>query len=146
MRHLQLVAKFALASVLLLASGSCVAADRNDVMYERASALTKVTRAMAAQARRAGGTTVEEVSVVPDSLGPVLKQGTAHDPGLLTSFNGQAIRIRLEAAVATLLVCDAEMKSAAIEDVSCTPGIDRHHWTEAKRPCEFSIGTRELCR
>lgn len=134
------------AALVILAVPSCASADNDsEAMYKQASALTKVTGAMAVEARRATAPQ-EDQSSLPGKLGPLLQRGTAHDPGMLAALSDRTLRVRLDPPHAMVLVCDAEGRTALIEDASCTAAADRHHWRDdAGRACGFTLGA-EACR
>lgn len=140
----QVLLGLAAAAMILTLSSSCGFAQQDVKLYQSGSALTKLTRAMAAQARHVDGV-LEEDSFLPEAISPNLKQGTAHDPQLLDPFKGHVLRLRIENHHALILVCQEQ--TALIEDASCTANIDRYSSLEGRTsPCEFTMKVAEFCK
>ncbi len=74
----------------------------------------------------------------------LLNRATQTDPTLLTPFREYVLRARQQDGHADLLVCTKDGRTALLEDVGCTEGLDRPAWTEVA-PCEFSLSIPAVC-
>jgi hypothetical protein len=113
-------------------------AKRDSEMYQRASALTKLSAAMEAYVRfgnPAPSLTSEEM----------LAEGTAHDPALLTNVGDFTIKVLARERHAVVLMCTKAGDSALLEDAGCTAPLETHHWQQARRACNFTVDVAIVC-
>lgn len=125
-----------LAAVLV---NGCALPRNEQEMNSMSSALTKVSAAVDATARyRRSADTLDE-----DQL---LRMSTAHDPGLLKSFEKQKIRVLRAERNTAVLVCDAKTAQPLLEDAGCTPQLDAHRWRDSPQGgCVFSLDLEKVC-
>lgn len=76
----------------------------------------------------------------------LLAEGTRNDPGLLAAFSGYRLRLAREQPRALLMVCTRDGKQALMEDVGCTPKLDKRLWEQGNAPCEFTLEIKEACQ
>lgn len=74
--------------------------------------------------------------------GDILAVSTRHDPGLLSHFGDNVIRVKLEGKAAALLLCDNAGRKALVEDVACTPEPD---CIAKGRRCDFYLDVNAVC-
>jgi hypothetical protein len=74
-----------------------------------------------------------------------LKQATAHDPGLLSPFDGYRLAVRREETHVGLLVCDSEGKLAYFEDAGCTATVEKNYSAGDLPPCKAVLNLAETC-
>lgn len=131
----------AIVAALCVALSSCAfTQDRQDAeeMYTHASALTKLS-------------TVVESTVRYKNPSPTLTENellavsTAHDPQLLAPFANYRIRVLSQNRHAVVLMCSLSGDTALLEDAGCNEHLDRHHWQESKRPCQFTLKIEKVC-
>lgn len=77
----------------------------------------------------------------------LLSLSVAHDSGLLRRFKDYSIDVTRHGDFAIILVCDEQKRFALLEDVTCTPGVDRPHWDRvAKAQCRLTYSPAEISR
>lgn len=77
----------------------------------------------------------------------LFSEGTRGQPGLLAEFDGYKLVLAREQARSMILVCTKDGKRALMEDVGCTPKIDRRLWEDGvNAPCEFTLEIKEVCQ
>lgn len=129
-----------LLSLLILTS--CFAANsiNPDVLYEKASELTKLSTVVESTVRYKNP---------PDNLSDdeLLKLATQHDPVLLDRFSDFKVRVFQENKHSITLICTKDGARGLLEDAGCTTEMDRHLWQSETppAPCEFSLKIEEIC-
>lgn len=76
----------------------------------------------------------------------LFSEGTRGQPGLLEEFDGYRLVLAREQPRSMILVCTRDGKRALMEDLGCTPKIDRKLWEQADAPCEFTLEIKEVCQ
>lgn len=130
--------RLSLALMVLGAVSGC-AAQKESEMYEKASALTKLSSAVEA---------VVLYKNLPPTLtdSEILSVATEGSPNLRQEFAAFTVRIAKHEQGVIVLVCTANAKAAILEDVSCTAKMDRHHWRDAANTaCAFTLSVPEAC-
>lgn len=107
-------------------------------MYQRASALTKLSAAMEAHLRFGD-------PLLTLSESDLLRAGTGHDPALLANMGNFRLRVRSDERHAMLLMCSKDGTRLLLEDAGCTGALDLHHWDKPVRPCEFTLAAASIC-
>ena len=113
-------------------------ADFSQEMFNRSSALTKLSAAMEAFVRY-GNPPAKATDA------ELLAEGTKHDPALLTNLGEYKLRVLNRNRHAVVLVCAKEGDRALLEDAGCTAKLDEHHWKSGKVPCEFTVQVDSVC-
>nr|CBA28196.1 hypothetical protein Csp_A06070 [Curvibacter putative symbiont of Hydra magnipapillata] len=112
---------------------ACSSAQEPQQMFDKASALTKLTAHVdAAVLYSPTGKSESDKTLLDKAFAdnPTLKQQLGIDMLLLQ---------RGEKGVVVLLCTEGGAK-ALLEDLSCTSGMDKHHWRdEPDRICAFSL-------
>ncbi|HET8800424.1 MAG TPA: hypothetical protein VFN01_04500 [Marinobacter sp.] len=109
-------------------------------MYEKASALTKLTGM------------VEAIVVYSDessklSGAELLKEATSHDPTVLDQFENYELRASQANGHAVVTMCDASGDEALLHDLGCTAKLDKHFWqTKTQEPCATEQVSAPTCR
>lgn len=125
--------KILVAAILLFAQINHAGAQTSREMYALASALNQLSSAVNA-------TLLYERPSSLLSSEQLLKLSAAKNPRLLTPFEGYRLEILREDKAAVLLVCDDKARFALLEDVVCTPVLDKHHWQEHQfKRCSFTL-------
>jgi hypothetical protein len=124
--------------VLVSACASSRQAINPDEMYERASALTKLSAAMEAYIRYGH-------PLASATEAQLLEEGTRHDPALLSNLGDYKMRVLSQDRHALVLMCTTDGGRALLEDAGCTGKMDVHHWQQANVPCEFSVSVATVC-
>lgn len=126
-------------SILLATVTSCATQPDANEMNRLASALTKLTAAVDAAVRYDG--------IRPNTPSPsILSQSTTADPQLLKPFEGYSIQVVQQGENSLVLVCDAEKKTALLEDAGCTARMDLHRWNSPTRSsCQPTLNLMALC-
>jgi hypothetical protein len=109
-----------------------------DEMYQRASALTKLSAAMEAHIRYGH-------PLASATEAQLLEEGTRHDPALLSNLGDYKLRVLSQDRHAVVLMCTRDGGRALLEDAGCTGKMDVHHWQQANVPCEFSVPVATVC-
>lgn len=76
----------------------------------------------------------------------LLAEGTRDNPRLLEAFSGYRLRLAREQPRALLMVCTKDGKQALMEDVGCTPKLDKRLWEQGNAPCEFTLEIKDACQ
>ncbi len=125
---------FLTISIQIAIAGCTSVSASEEEMYEKASALTKLTGMV-------------EVIVVYSEDGSelsddeLLMEATEHDPTVLDQFKNYELRATQIGEHAVVTMCDANGNEALLQDLGCTAGLDAHYWkTELQEPC----GTEQL--
>jgi hypothetical protein len=108
-------------------------------MYEKASALTKLSSAVEA---------VVLYSSLPSATSDaeILRSATQGTPNLLREFDRYTVRIGRHHEGVVVLVCEANGGVALFEDASCTAKMDRHHWRDFRGgACAFTLQMPNAC-
>ena len=128
-----------LACALILTSAGCAwNAPKPDAeeMYEKAAALTKVT-AM-----------VESLVTYSDAAlnADLLTASTAHDPQILTFFEGYELRAGQASGRGVVVMCTQGGGEALLLDLGCTAKLDQHLWeTEEQEACDVPADAAAAC-
>jgi len=139
MRALTLkILAFAAAAVM---TSSCLHAAPvdNEKMLGLAVALTKVTPPVSTSVRYKNP---------PADLqdGELLAFAMAHNPSLLTPFDGYVLKARQSGRNSSVLVCDRKGQIALIEDTACTEEPDLKIWqTNPNQPCDYALDLAKAC-
>lgn len=130
---------FAIAAITIVAWGCASRALGEEAIYEKASALTKVSSALEAAVY---------FDEPPEGLRDraLLEMATQHDPGLLRPFDGFILKADHHMGHGVVVVCDATGEQALLQDLGCTAAIDDHLWQTPKRePCAVSKAATQTC-
>jgi hypothetical protein len=123
--------------VLLVAAGSllvaCALAQDPQEMNDKASALTKLTSHVDAA-----------VIFTPDGRSQsdqaLFDKAFEDNPTLKPYLAQHALRLQRGDKGVALMVCTSDGAASLLEDLSCTPGVDKHHWSEQPgRSCTFAL-------
>ena len=70
----------------------------------------------------------------------LLALATQGDPGLLELFIGYEVRVLAHDRHASVMVCTKDGKRGLLEDLGCSPMLDRNLWLEQTiMPCSFTL-------
>lgn len=124
--------------VMLALLIGCASQPSDREMNSLASALTKVSAAVDANARYKRSTdTLDEKQL--------LQVSTAHDTGLMRPFEGMTVRVLRVGRDSAVLVCQANNGRALLEDAGCTARLDAPRWNTGPNPCEFTLDVKQMC-
>jgi hypothetical protein len=126
-----------LATVALLTG--CVSQANSEKMYEKASALTKVSSALEAAVY---------FDNPPEGLQDraLLEYATKHDPQLLEPFDSLTLKASYTNRHGVVLVCDEQGLEAFMQDLGCTAKLDEHYWqTAGSELCEIDHNATAKC-
>jgi len=127
-------------SIQIAVIGCASVSASEEEMYEKASALTKLTGM------------VEVVVVYSDessklSDAELLEEATEHDPTVLAQFENYELRVSQAGGHAVVTMCDAKGQEALLHDLGCTANLDKHFWkTEIQEPCATEQTNAQTCR
>jgi hypothetical protein len=131
-----------LASVACVALWGCSAGGQSfdrEEMLVRASALTKVARAVASAVQFKDA----PANISEDEL---LRFATQHDPEMLEPFRDYAIRARRAGMASSVLMCTRDRRTGLIEDSGCSAASDANLWDRTPpAPCEFQLNLDQVC-
>ena len=65
------------------------------------------------------------------------------NPGLLSPFNGNVLKARIQNGVGVILLCTPDGREAIIEDVTCTTRPDA--WRPPGSPCIYLLDAERVC-
>lgn len=131
--------KKTLFACVVLGAALTSSAQDAQVMYAKASALTKLSSAVEAYVLYK-----PLAAQVPDK--ELLGLATSDNEALLGEFDGLKVLIQRETEGVVLLVCSRVTGTALLEDASCTAKLDAHHWRDARgASCDFTINSATLC-
>lgn len=128
--------------VVIICASACASTQEEKVseeMYQRASALTKLSASMEAFMRYGN-------PLARATEAELLAEGTAHDRALLTNLGDYRIRVRSDDRHAMVLLCSKDGTRALLEDAGCTGNLDVHHWNKPPITCEFTLAAASACR
>lgn len=139
MKRFLLSKMFILLFILQLMSCLSVHAGEEATYYQLATALTKLSKAVEAEVvfeNPSSQTTGKEL----------LSQATAHDRSLLSPFTQYSLQAVRQGGHAVLLVCTSDGQQALLEDLGCSPELDRHTWKiKPLQPCHPVIDVERVC-
>lgn len=130
---------FLIITLQILVAACATVSSSEEEMYEKASALTKLTKM------------VEVVVVYSDddsklSDAELLKVATAHDPTVLEQFEEYELKASQANGHAVVVMCDARGEEALLYDLGSTACLDTHYWkTEQKEPCATEQMSAQTC-
>jgi hypothetical protein len=129
------------AIALVVFSGCSVNGQdaNNEEMLIKASALTKVAKAVASAV---------EFRDAPAHLseGELLRFAAQHDPEMLEPFRDYVLRVRRAGNATSVLLCSHDRRTGLIEDSGCSAKVDVHLWRRSPRPpCEFQLDLAATC-
>lgn len=125
--------RYWLAAALSFVLVACSKPLEPQRMYDSASALTKLTAHV--DAAVVYGPSVEGVS---DQA--LLDKAFEDNPTLKPQLGSQTIHLQRGDKGVVLMLCSADGATSLLEDLSCTPGMDKHHWRdEPGRSCTFAL-------
>lgn len=102
-------------------------------MFDKASALTKLTAYVDAAVLFGPTGKLDSDQVLFD-------KAFADNPSLRPQLGSDALRLQRGEKGIVLMVCTKDGSKALLEDLSCTPGMDKHPWRdEPGRACTFSL-------
>ncbi len=130
---------YLIVTIFVLGGCSFNLVEDDTKYYQLASALTKLSSAVEATVR---------YKKIPDGAtsDKIVELSIAHDKSLLTPFSDYKIKIYVEARHAIVLVCNAAVTEAYLEDAGCSAELDRHHWkTEVIEPCAATLNLTQVC-
>ena len=118
---------------------SCVLAGQIDSeeMYQKASALTKLSKAVEATVRYKNPP--ERISEKE-----LIDLSTKDDPSLQEPFKENVVKVLWYDRHSIVLVCSKENKGL-LEDSACTAELDKHLWKEKEAACEFTMDIESVC-
>jgi len=128
-------------ALLLVASCALIACSSNQEpkMNSAASALTKLTAHVDASV--VYGTGAKDLS---DQQ--LIDKALDDNPSVKSELGSNAITLQRGERGVVVLVCSSDRATSLLEDLSCTPEMDKHHWREEPgRFCTFSL-TPESCK
>lgn len=136
------VLALSLSAFCLTCAISACAADgktpNQEEMLTKASALTKVARAVASAVQFKGA----RESLTEEEL---LRFATEHDPRMLEPFRGYALRVRRVGTATSVLMCTKDNSTGLIEDSGCTARSDARLWEQSRTPCTFQLNLDVIC-
>ncbi len=139
MTRILLSKMFILLLILPLMSCLSVHAGEEEKYYQLATALTKLSKAVEAEVvfeNPSSQTTGEEL----------LSKATAHDRSLLSPFSQYSLQAVRQGGHAVLLLCTSDGQQALLEDIGCSPVLDRHAWKiKPLQPCRPVIDVDRVC-
>lgn len=139
MTRILLSKMFILLLILPLMSCLSVHSGDEEKYYQLASALTKLSKAVEAEVvfeNPSSQTTGEEL----------LSKATAHDRSLLSPFSQYSLQAVRQGGHAALLLCTSDGQQALLEDIGCSPVLDRHAWKiKSLQPCRSVIDVERVC-
>lgn len=125
----------AASSIVILA---CSSVQNPQQMFDKASALTKLTASV-------------DAAVLYSPQGKIYSDQALFDKAftenasLKPQLGAERILLRRGERGVVLLVCTQDGSKALLEDLSCTPGMDKNYWRdEPNHNCTFSISP-EIC-
>lgn len=133
-------AAIVLTSLLLTLWGwvGAAAAQNAQGMYERASALTKLTAHVEATVLYGSSPAADDQSLIT--------QAFQANPAAAPLLSDYAFRLLRRGKGVVLLMCTADGARAVLEDASCTAAMDKHFWRDdPNRTCEFSRDAAAVC-
>lgn len=125
-------------AALLNGCASVTTSDNSELMYIKASPLTKLTAAVEATLR------IDKPSATLSDQ-ELLELSTKDDPELLEPFKGYILKVNKDFNHIILLVCNAEGTKGLLEDAGCTYALDKHLW-QSVLPCKFTLRSENLCK
>nr|CBA32668.1 hypothetical protein Csp_D33300 [Curvibacter putative symbiont of Hydra magnipapillata] len=112
---------------------ACSSAQEPQHMFDKASALTKLTAHVDAAV-------LFSPTGKSESDQALLDKAFADNPTLKPQLGTDKLLLQRGEKGVVVLVCTEGGAKALLEDLSCTPGIDKHHWRdEPDRICTFSL-------
>jgi len=118
---------------------SCVLAQQIDSeeMYQKASALTKLSKAVEATVR---------YKHPPEGISDkeLIDLSTKDDPSLQEPFKDDVVKVLWHDRHSIVLVC-SEDERGLLEDSACTAELDKHLWKEAEAQCDFTLQIEIVC-
>ncbi|MDA8447319.1 hypothetical protein [Paracidovorax valerianellae] len=127
--------------LLVLLNCALIACSSNQEpkMNSAASALTKLTAHV--DAAVVYGTGTKELS---DQQ--LVDMAFEDNSSLKPELGSNAISLQRGDRGVVVLVCSSDRATSLLEDLSCTPEMDKHHWREEPgRTCTFSLSA-ESCK
>ncbi len=112
---------------------ACSSTKEPQQMFDKASALTKLTAHVDAAV-------LYSPTGKSESDQTLFEKGFANNPSLKQQLGTDKLLLQRGEKGVVVLVCTDGGAKALLEDLSCTPGIDKHHWRdEPDRLCAFSL-------
>lgn len=112
---------------------ACSSAQEPQQMFDKASALTKLTAHVDAAV-------LYSPTGKLDSDQALFDKAFADNPSLKPQLGTDALRLQRGEKGVVLMACTEDGSKALLEDLSCTPGMDKHPWRdEPDRACTFSL-------
>ncbi len=112
---------------------ACSSAQEPQQMFDKASALTKLTSHVDAAV-------LYSPTGKLDSDQALFEKAFADNPSLKPQLGTDALRLQRGQKGVVLMACTEDGSKALLEDLSCTPGMDKHPWRdELDRACVFSL-------
>ncbi len=123
---------------LLSGCASVTTSENSELMYIKASPLTKLTAAVETTWR------IDKPSATLSDQ-ELIELSTKDDPELLEPFKGYVLNVNKDFNHVILLVCNAEGTKGLFEDAGCTYAMDKHLW-QSVLPCKFTLRSEALCK
>jgi hypothetical protein len=122
---------FIAASALIFLA--CSTAQESQQLFDKASALTKLTAHVDAAILYSPAGKLESDQTLFD-------KAFAANPWLKSQLGSDGLRLQRGERGIVLMVCTEDGSKALLEDLSCTPNMDKHPWRdEPDRACTFSL-------
>lgn len=138
MRHILQMVTLCFITSIIIGCTICIADDSEDMLV-LSSALTKLSATVESTVRYKNppaGITDADLLIL----------STQHDPRILEPFSEYTVRVLNQDRHAVVLVCNKEGKYALLEDVGCSPELDKHLWKgQTPVPCAFSLSPSTIC-
>lgn len=122
---------------LFTGCGSVPTSNNSELMYIKASPLTKLTAAVETTWR------IDKPSATLSDQ-ELLELSTKDDPELLEPFKGYILKVNKDFNHVILLVCNAEGTKGLLEDAGCTTALDNHLW-QTNDSCAFTLKSNIVC-
>lgn len=107
----------------------------SEVMYEKSSFLTKLTRKVQVGVRDNINTEEELSSFINDKF-----------PTVMSNFSEYSIRMKNDNGIAVVLMCNKEKTKALVEDAVCKAEVEGADLYTKDLPCEFQLNIKEVCK
>jgi len=125
--------------LILFLLPACVFAQQldSDEMLQKASALTKLSKAVESTVRYKH----PPEGISSDKL---IELSTQHDLSLVTEFDDDVVKVLWHDRHSIVLICDQDGRGL-LEDAGCTAELDQHLWKIDNAPCEFTLEIESVC-
>ncbi|WP_428025921.1 hypothetical protein [Arcobacter sp.] len=126
----------AISSLFIFTIVGCANQTINsEVMYEKSSFLTKLTRKVQVGVRKNINNEEELYSFISKKF-----------PNEMDNFSQYSIRMKNDNGIAVVLMCNKEKTKALIEDAVCKAEVEGYDLYTKELPCEFQLNIEEVCK